>query len=60
MVVIGGLGSVPGTAIAAGIVGVLQVMVNYYASGLGDFVVVLLLAVVLLTRPQGLLGRVAK
>ncbi len=60
VVVIGGLGSVPGTAIAAGIVGVLQVMVNYYASGLGDFVVVLLLAVVLLTRPQGLLGRVAK
>ena len=58
-VVIGGMGSIPGTAIAAVIVGTTQVLVNYYVQGLGDFVVVLLLAVVLLTRPQGLLGKVA-
>jgi branched-chain amino acid transport system permease protein len=57
-VVIGGMGSVPGTAIAAVIVGTTQVLVNYYVQGLGDFVVVMLLALVLLTRPQGLLGKV--
>jgi branched-chain amino acid transport system permease protein len=58
-VVIGGMGSVPGTAIAAVIVGTTQVLVNYYVQGLGDFVVVMLLALVLLVRPQGLLGKVA-
>lgn len=59
-VVIGGMGSVPGTAIAAVIVGTTQVLVNYYVQGLGNFVVVLLLAVVLLVRPQGLLGKVVR
>ncbi len=58
-VVIGGMGSVPGTAIAAIVVGTTQVLVNYYVQGLGDFVVVMLLALVLLVRPQGLLGKVA-
>ncbi|NYD41333.1 ABC transporter permease subunit [Nocardioides panaciterrulae] len=58
VVVIGGLGSVTGSAIAAVLVGLLQQFTNYYAaSGLGDLSVVLLLAVVLLLRPQGLLGR---
>lgn len=59
-VVIGGMGSIPGTAIAAVIVGTTQVLVNYYVQGLGNFVVVLLLAVVLLVRPQGLLGKVVR
>lgn len=59
-VVIGGMGSVPGTAIAAVLVGTTQVLVNYYVQGLGDFVVVLLLALVLLVRPQGLLGKVVR
>ncbi|HET9500021.1 MAG TPA: branched-chain amino acid ABC transporter permease [Marmoricola sp.] len=58
VVVIGGLGSVTGSAIAAVVVGLLQQFTNYYAaSGLGDLSVVLLLAVVLLFRPQGLMGR---
>jgi len=58
VVVIGGLGSVTGSAIAAVLVGLLQQFTNYYAaSGIGDLSVVLLLAVVLLVRPQGLLGR---
>jgi len=58
VVVIGGLGSVPGSALAAAVVGLVQQFANYYAaSGIGDLSVVLLLAVVLLLRPQGLLGR---
>lgn len=58
VVVIGGLGSIPGAAIIAVVVGLLQQYANYYAApGVGDIAVVLLLAAVLLTRPQGLLGR---
>ncbi len=58
VVVIGGLGSVTGSAIAAVLVGLLQQLTNYYAAnGIGDLSVVLLLAVVLLLRPQGLMGR---
>jgi branched-chain amino acid transport system permease protein len=40
-------------------VALLQQFANYYASGTGDFVVVLALAVVLLVRPAGLMGRTA-
>ncbi len=56
VVVIGGLGSVTGTAWAAVAVGLLQQFVNYYVPGLGDVCVVGLLAAVLLVRPQGLAG----
>jgi len=60
VVVIGGLGSLAGSAIAAVLVGLLQQWANYYAaSGVGDMSVVLLLAAVLLVRPRGLLGRPA-
>ena len=55
VVVIGGLGSIGGTAIAAVVVALVQQFANYYASsGMGDLSVVLLLAVVLLVRPHGL------
>lgn len=54
--VIGGLGSLTGAAIASVIVAVLQQFANFYFDGTGDFVVVLLLAVVLLVRPRGLMG----
>ena len=55
VVVIGGLGSLRGTAGAAVIVGLVQQYANYYASsGLGDLSVVLLLGLVLLARPGGL------
>lgn len=54
--VIGGLGSLGGAAIASALVAVLQQFANFYLGGTGDFVVVLLLAVVLLVRPSGLLG----
>ncbi len=61
VVVIGGLGSIGGTAVAAVLVALTQQFVNYYVViGLGDIAVVALLAVVLLVRPQGLLGKVAR
>ena len=61
VVVIGGLGSVEGTALAAVLVGLTQQYVNYFAgAGVGDLTVVILLAVTLLVRPQGLLGEVAR
>ena len=46
VVVIGGFGSIGGSAVAAVVVGLVQQFANYYASsGLGDLSVVLLLAV---------------
>jgi branched-chain amino acid transport system permease protein len=60
VVVIGGLGSLRGTAVAAVVVGLVQQYANYYASsGLGDLSVVLLLGLVLLVRPKGLAGAIA-
>ena len=60
VVVIGGLGSLGGTALAAIVVGLLQQYANFYASsGLGDLSVVLLLGLTLLVRPSGLSGRTA-
>lgn len=56
--VIGGLGSLAGAAIASVVVGVLQQFANFYW-GVGDFVVIVLLAVVLLTKPTGLMGKTA-
>jgi len=58
VVVIGGLGSITGSALAAVIVGAIQQYANFYASsGVGDLCVVLLLAVTLLVRPSGLAGK---
>ncbi|MGB3413209.1 MAG: branched-chain amino acid ABC transporter permease [Microbacteriaceae bacterium] len=57
--VIGGLGSIPGAAIASVLVALIQQFVNFYVGGLGDIAVVLLLALVLLVRPAGLLGKAA-
>lgn len=55
--VVGGLGSLTGAAIASVLVAVLQQVANTYLGGTGDFIVVILLAVVLLVRPSGLMGR---
>ena len=57
--VIGGLGSLAGAAIASVVVAVLQQFANYFWGGTGDLMVVLLLAVVLLVRPTGILGKKA-
>ena len=59
VVVVGGMGSVGGSFAAAMLIGVLKQFTNYYASSLGDFVIVAVLVVVLLTRPQGLAGKVS-
>jgi branched-chain amino acid transport system permease protein len=64
VVVIGGLGSIPGAALAALAVGLVQVYAGFYAgtgaglAQLGNVSVVGLLAIVLLVRPRGL-GRAA-
>ncbi|CAM3374182.1 branched-chain amino acid ABC transporter permease [Stackebrandtia soli] len=58
VVIIGGLGSILGSALAAVLVGMFQQYANFYAAvGAGDLIVVLLLVGVLLARPQGLLGK---
>jgi branched-chain amino acid transport system permease protein len=58
VVVIGGLGSIGGSAVAAVIVGLTQQYANYYASsGVGDLAVIMLLALTLLVRPSGLAGK---
>jgi branched-chain amino acid transport system permease protein len=65
VVVIGGLGSLAGSAIAAVLVALVQVYVGFYAGSgaglaqIGNMAVVLFLAAVLLVRPRGLLGRTA-
>jgi branched-chain amino acid transport system permease protein len=59
VVVIGGLGSITGSAVAAVVVGLTQQYTNYYGgSGIGDIIVVLLLGIVLLVRPRGFAGAV--
>lgn len=55
--VIGGLGSLSGAAIAAVLVAVIQQFANYYW-GIGDFAIVIALAIVILVRPSGLMGKV--
>lgn len=60
VVVMGGMGSVGGAAIAAVAVGLVQQFANYYtADGLGDLAAVGLLALLVLTRPRELTGRLA-
>jgi branched-chain amino acid transport system permease protein len=65
VVVIGGLGSLAGSAVAGLLVGLVQTYVSFYAGSgsglgqLGNMSVVLVLAVVLLVRPRGLLGSMA-
>ena len=60
VVVIGGLGSIAGSAAAAVLVALVQQYANYYASsGIGDLSVILLLGLVLLARPRGLAGALA-
>jgi branched-chain amino acid transport system permease protein len=58
VVVIGGLGSLGGSAVAAVVVGLTQQYANYYASsGVGDLAVIMLLALTLLVRPSGFAGK---
>lgn len=58
VLVVGGLGSMRGAMVAALLVGVMQTFANFFVNpGIGDILAVVLMAVVLLVRPQGLFGR---
>ena len=57
VLVIGGLGSLRGALVAALLIGLIQQYANFYINlGLGEVLVVALMAVLLLVRPQGLFG----
>ena len=56
VVVIGGLGSVGGTLVASLVIGLAEALVGFYAPNLALTVNVLAMIVVLVLRPQGLLG----
>jgi branched-chain amino acid transport system permease protein len=56
VVIVGGFGSVTGSLIAALALGLLHSYLATYAPSLADFSLYLLMAVVLVIRPQGLLG----
>lgn len=56
VVVIGGLGSVRGTAIAALLIGVTQAFGQYLAPGWIEVWTMMLMVAVLMFRPQGLMG----
>lgn len=57
VVVIGGLGSIFGSVVAGFAIGVLQAVGNFYVPALSQTLVFILMALVLLWRPQGLFGR---
>ncbi|MCH1881393.1 branched-chain amino acid ABC transporter permease [Agrococcus sp. ARC_14] len=57
IVVVGGLGSYVGSAVGAILIGVLSSFVSYFWLGAQNFVVVGLLIIVLLLRPQGLFSK---
>lgn len=56
VVVVGGLGSFTGSLLAAILVGLVQAFVSFYVPALSLAVNIALMAVVLVLRPQGLLG----
>lgn len=57
VVVIGGLGSIPGAVVAGFAIGMLQALGNLYVPVLSQTSIFLLMAVVLLVRPAGLFGK---
>jgi branched-chain amino acid transport system permease protein len=59
VVVLGRMGSIAGTAVAAVVVGLVQQFANYQSANLGSESVIVLLAVVLLLRRRNLHGRPA-
>ena len=57
VIILGGLGSIPGALIAGLLIGIVQVLtVSYLSAGMADVVVFSLLFLVLLARPTGLFG----
>ena len=61
VVIIGGLGSLPGTVIAAVLIGMSDGIISvFFSPTLAKIIATFLVAMVLVFRPQGLLGRVAQ
>ena len=59
--ILGGLGSVRGAVVGAVILGVVETMISaYFNSSLRDLVTFSLLIIVLIIRPQGLMGKEVK
>ncbi len=60
VVIIGGLGSLPGTVIAAVLIGMSDGIISvFFSPTLAKIIATFLVAMVLVFRPQGLMGRVA-
>jgi branched-chain amino acid transport system permease protein len=58
VVVLGGLGSIPGAVVAGLLLGMMQTLtVAYLPSGLSDTIIYALLFVILLLKPSGLFGK---
>ena len=57
VVVIGGAGSIPGALIGGIILGLVNTMCSAYLPGVSAFAVYIVLIIVLVIRPQGLMGR---
>lgn len=55
--VIGGMGSLPGAVIAGLAMGVVVSITSYFAADFSNVVMFAIMAVILIVRPQGLLGR---
>jgi branched-chain amino acid transport system permease protein len=61
IVILGGLGSVTGAMVAAFIVGLIEAYTSVYLGGsMGALVLFIFVVLILLVRPQGLLGTVAR
>lgn len=59
VVSVGGMGNITGTLLAALLIGIADVVGKYYVPAAGGVIIYLLTVVVMLVRPQGLLGRPA-
>jgi branched-chain amino acid transport system permease protein len=61
IVILGGLGSIPGAMIAAFVVGLVEAYASVFLGGSkGALALIVLVVLILLVRPQGLLGAVAR
>ena len=61
VVILGGMGSIPGAVIAAMVVGMIEAYASVYLGGSkGALALFVLVAIILLVRPQGLLGTEAR
>jgi branched-chain amino acid transport system permease protein len=59
VVVVGGIGSVPGTLVAALVIGLLDAFSRYQFPAMSSVILYLLMAAVLVAKPTGLSGRTA-